>query len=125
MSAESDTLARLDQGDKDHERDLAEVKALWEREDAVTKENRDKVLASFEQGARDRAEARQRVKEAMDPPINPRFTRAEIARLQAALDEAEAPKTPVITHASVPAEAPRMSSLPVVSWSTPEEPPKT
>jgi hypothetical protein len=151
MSIESDTLARIDQGDKDHERDLAGLKSHWEREDAVTKENRDKTLAAFDQGAKDRAEARKRAKEALDPPVNARFTRAEIARLQALLEKEEKSKEPVATplgqretaarlqreradaedaerETPTPSQAPpqlpqRMSSLPAVSWTTPEEPP--
>jgi hypothetical protein len=159
MSVESDTLARIDQGDKDHERDLAGLKSHWEREDAVTKENRDKTLAAFEQGAKDRAEARKRAKEAMDPPVNAKFTRSEIERLQALLDKEEARKdgprpTPQMSDSTanegVPADPvrprmsslpagqypgtaavnptphepqlpQRMSSLPPVNWSTPEE----
>ena len=51
-------LALLDQGAKDAEIALTELRALWVREDEATAANRALILAAHDQGARDREEAR-------------------------------------------------------------------
>lgn len=67
MSVAEDTLKRLDEGDEEHKAALADLKAKWARDDAETKAERLGVLAAFEQGAKDRAEAKARVV-AEEPP---------------------------------------------------------
>ena len=51
-------LEILEEGAKEAEAALADLKALWEREDEATKANRAAVLEAHAQGARDRDEVR-------------------------------------------------------------------
>ena len=91
MSVVSDTIARLEAGDKEHAAALEALKGLWAREDARIKGERMDVLAAFEQGARDREAAKRKLTE-----------------------------VPAAVTAPVqPVEAPRMSSLPATNWDGP------
>ncbi len=61
MTEHSDRmLALIDQGAKDAEAALVDLKALWEREDERIAAKRAEILEAHTQGARDREEARKR-----------------------------------------------------------------
>jgi hypothetical protein len=87
----------IEQGARDAEVALADLKALWEREDAVTAANRAAILAAHEQGARDREEARAR------------YGGAPAVAAEPAPEPERAPELE---------PAPRMSSLPVTPIAT-------
>jgi hypothetical protein len=61
-------LEILEEGAKEAEAALEELKALWEREDEATKANRAAVLEAHAQGARDRDEARRAMGGVSAPP---------------------------------------------------------
>ena len=102
-------IALLDQGAKDAEIALADLKALWAREDEATAANRAAVLEAHAQGARDRDEARKMYAGVVTPPVVP-----------------TPEPVPEPIHEPTPTPAPRMSSLPVTPIAALEqEPPIT
>jgi hypothetical protein len=86
-------LALIEQGAREAEVALVDLKALWEREDVATAANRAAILAAHEQGARDREEARLRHGGA--PTVAPEPTPASEPEPEAAPRMSSLPVTPI------------------------------
>jgi hypothetical protein len=91
-------LEILEEGAKEAEAALEDLKALWEREDEATKANRAAVLEAHAQGARDRDEARRAMGGVSAPPAPEAVAEPT---LEAAADRPRASSLPVTPLAAL------------------------
>ena len=111
-------LEILEAGAKEAEAALADLKALWEREDEATKANRAAVLEAHAQGARDRDEVRKAMGGVSVVEAEKAAAAAKEVEDKAKAEEARKVEDAAITErarqaSDYAATAPRASSLPV------------